>query len=87
MMRQPFPQHVCLEGLPAAPGITLLARPNAGFGFLPGVVGVLLVGEGASGPFLAADVEVVGRVAGLAVPAGALAREPHDHPIDHLTVI
>ena len=68
-------------------GVALLARPDLRFGVLPGVVGVLLIGEGARRPLLAPEIEVVGRVARLAIPAGALPRVPHDHHLDRLTVI
>jgi hypothetical protein len=47
VMRQPLVLHVGLECLPAAPGVALLAGPDLGLFVLPGVVGVLLVGEGA----------------------------------------
>src|SRR5215469_9472291 len=74
---QPLVLHVALERLPATAGVALLTGPDLAFGFLPGVSGVLRVGVGARRPLLPPDVEVVSRVARLAVPADALARVPH----------
>jgi hypothetical protein len=43
VMRQPFVLDVGLEGLPAAAGVALPARPDPGFGVLPGVAASFLL--------------------------------------------
>jgi hypothetical protein len=87
VMRQPLRQDVRCELLFAPAGITPSACPDSCLGVLPGVLGVLLAAEGARRSFPVPAVEVVGRVARLAVAVGPPAGESHDHHLDPLTVI
>jgi len=79
VVREPLAKHVRLEGLLATAGVALLPGSDGGFCLLPALVGIFLGSESASRSLSTPDVEIVSRVARLAISADSLARETHDH--------